>query len=117
MDRRGERRDGERVAAFMGDVRSGSAECVVDADQVDVDRPLEHLRVASDQWQLRRHPGVGNNDVEAAKVLGRSLDGGFDLVAIAHVAHHRERIAASCRGPRQIIGLDPSEHDPSATFV
>ena len=73
---------------------AGRAERVVDPEQVDLDRALEHLRVAADQRQLRRHPGVGDDDVEPAKVLGGRLDRGLDLVAVAHVAHHRERVAA-----------------------
>jgi hypothetical protein len=96
----------------MGDVLARRAQRVVHAQQVDLDRPFEHLGVAAHQRQLRGHARVGHHDVESVQVLDRRLDRRVHLLAVAHVAHHRERVAAFRGGARQQVGLDPGQHDP-----
>lgn len=114
---RGERRDRQGVAALVRDEGSRGPKRVVDAQQVDLDRALEDLRIAADERQLGGDAGVGDHYVQSAQVVRRGLHRCLHLLAVAHVARDCERVTALGRDLGEELGLDPGQHDLRAASV
>ena len=117
MDRGGERRDRQRVPLPVGDVGPGGAERVVRAERVDLQRPLEDLRVPAEQRELRRDAGVRDDDVQAAETRDEPGDGVVDLRPVTHVADLPRSIAAARGDLLEQLGLEARDGDLRAARV
>jgi hypothetical protein len=101
----------------VADVRAGGAQGVVDAEQVDGDRALEHGGIAVDERQLGRDAGVRDDDVEAAERAGDRGDRCIDLDAVGHVAAAPWRAAAAGGDFGEPVLLEADQRDARTAGV
>src|SRR5665811_1492378 len=69
----------EGIPAWMTDVGSRCAQCVVGAEDVDCQCAFEDIWVAADERQLSGDTRVGDHDVQAAQSGDHRLDRVIDL--------------------------------------
>ena len=106
-----DRRDDDHVPAARHDVRQRRPHGTPDAEQVDVEDPLE--RVGVHRQRGRRAGGdarVRDDDVEAAEALDRGLDRFLDGLGVADVGLQSERARGVDPGGRLLGGL-PAQID------
>ena len=113
-----QRGDRERVARRDGRCAGRRAQRVVDAEQVHLERPLEHLRIAAERsgaarrrrrWRSPRRARRGARPRPGRRPRPGSRSRTSQMTASA--SPH------SARDLRELVGLDPGERDAGAAFV
>jgi hypothetical protein len=96
-------------------VRQARPHGAPDPEQVDLDGPLERVRI-----DPAHHPGRGDarirhHRIDAAEALDRSHDRGLERVAIGDVGLEPGGVLADlARHPLEILGLEADERDAGA---
>ena len=102
------------MAAALRDLRQAGADGAPDAQQVDLDDPLEEVRVHGQRGRhVRRDARVGHDHVEAAEARDRRLDGAGDGLAVGNVGGEPERAL----GVERVRRLEVHERDRGAARV
>ena len=84
-----------------------------DAEQVDVQHPLERLRVDLQHRTVAGDPGVGHHDVDAAEVFDGLLGRGLHSGQVAHVGNRGQYpVLAEFGGQRGQLGrVEIGQHE------
>src|SRR5690606_32787885 len=111
---RGERRDDQDVAAALDDVGERGVRGPEYAGEVDVDDPLEGRRVDLADGAVRRDPGVGHHDVDAAELVDDLGDDPIGGVLVGDVELPPGVLRAELGGQlREALGLQSGQRQAS----
>ena len=111
------RGDHQGVTVFVTDVRTGCAQGVVRAHEIDFDGAAHVRRVAAEDRRVRLDTGIGDDDVDASQLLSDVVDAARYLLEVGDVAQLPRRAAAGSGDLLEKFRLEAEQSHGRTTVV